>query len=57
MVIIKWSCSIQESLEKGEIKCIKWVNSKNQLTDCLAKEGASHEKLFDALNGKTKLFI
>ena len=28
-------CSIRESLEKGEIKCIKWVNSKNQLVDCL----------------------
>ena len=33
-------CSIQESLEKG----------------CLTKEGASCEKLHDALNGKTKLF-
>ena len=33
-------CSIQESLEKG----------------CLTKEGASCEKLYDALNGKTKLF-
>ena len=27
-------CSIRESLEKGETKCIKWVNSKNQLVDC-----------------------
>ena len=34
-------CSIWESLEKGEIKCIKWVNSKDQLADCLTKEGAS----------------
>ena len=24
-------CLIRESLEKGEIKCIKWFNSKNQL--------------------------
>ena len=22
-------CSILESLEKGEIKCVKWANSKN----------------------------
>ena len=34
-------CSIWESLEKGEIQCIKWVNSKDQLADCLTKEGAS----------------
>ena len=50
-------CSIRESLEKGEIKCIKWVNSKTKLADCLTKEGASHEKLYDALNGKIKLFV
>ena len=46
-------CSIRESLEKGEIKCKKWVNSKNQLANCLAKEGASQEKLYDALNNNT----
>ena len=51
-------CSIQESLEIGEIKCIKCVNSKNQLADCLTKEGASRNKLYDALNDdKTKLFV
>ena len=50
-------CSIRESLEKGEIKCTKWVNSKNQLSDCLTKEGASRERLYDALNGETKLFV
>ena len=50
-------CSVWESLEKGERKCIKWVNSKSQLADCLTKEGAPCEKLHDALNGKTKLFI
>ena len=38
-------CSIQESLEKGEIQCRKWVNSKDQLADCLIKEGASCEKM------------
>ena len=31
-------CSIQESLEKGEIQHIKWVNSKDQLADCLTKK-------------------
>ena len=50
-------CSILESLEKGEIKCVKWANSKNQLADSLTKEGGSREKLYDALNGKTKLFV
>ena len=49
-------CSIWESLEKGEIQCISWVNSKDQLADCHTK-GASHKKLYDALNGKTKSFI
>ena len=49
-------CLIRESLEKEEIKCIKWFNSKNQLADYLTKEGASREKLYDALNSKTKLF-
>ena len=34
-------CSIWESLEKGEIQCISWVNGKDQLAHCHTK-GASH---------------
>ena len=49
-------CSIRKSLEKGEIQCIKQVNSKDQLVDCLTKEAESLEKLY-VLNAKTKLFI
>ena len=49
-------CSIRESLEKGEIQSVKWVVSKDQLADCLTKEGASKEKLYDVLNGKIKLY-
>ena len=49
-------CAIRESLEKGEIQSVKWVVSKDQLADCLTKQGASREKLYDDLNGKTKLY-
>ena len=49
-------CAIRESLEKGEIQIVKWVVSKDQLADCLRKQGASQEKLYDVLNGKTKLY-
>ena len=49
-------CSIRKSLEKGQTQCVKWVNSKDQLADCLTKEAASREKLY-VLNGRTKLFI
>ena len=37
--------STRESLEKGEIDSVLWVDSKDQLADCLTKEGASREKL------------
>ena len=36
-------CAIRESLEKGEIQIVKWVVSKDQLADCLRKQGASQE--------------
>ena len=49
-------CAIHKSLEKGEMQSVKWVVSKDQLADCLTKEGASWEKLYDVLNGKTKLY-
>ena len=37
-------CAIRESLEKGEIQSVKWVISKDQLADCLKKEGASSQE-------------
>ena len=49
-------CAIRESLEKGEVTSVLWTNSKNQLADCLTKEGASHDKLYDALSEKIKLY-
>ena len=49
-------CAIRESLEKGEIQSVNWVVSQDQLDDCLTKQGASREKLYDVLNGKTKLY-
>lgn len=39
-------CTINESLEKEEIHFATWVNSNNQLEDCLTKEGASREKQY-----------
>ena len=48
--------TIRESLEKGEIESVLWVNSKDQLVDCLTKERTSREKLYEGLNGKLKLY-
>ena len=48
-------CAIRESLEKQEIHSVIWVCSEDQLADCLTKEGASREKLYDKLSGKVKL--
>ena len=48
--------AIRESLEKGEIESVLWVNSKDQLADCLTKEGASREKLYEGLTGKLNLY-
>ena len=49
-------CAIRESLGKGEVTSVPWTNSKNQLADCLTKEGASRDKLYDALSEKIKLY-
>ena len=46
--------TIRESLEKGEIESVLWVNSKDQLVGCLTKEGASREKIHEGLIGKRK---
>ena len=46
-------CAMRELLEKGEIHSVTWVNSSDQLVDCLTKEGASHEKLYDVLSGNS----
>ena len=48
-------CAIREWLEKQEIHSVIWVCSEDQLADCLTKEGASREKLYDKLSGKVKL--
>ena len=42
-------CKIRESLEKGEIETVIWVNSKDQQADCVTKEGASREKLYEEI--------
>ena len=39
-------CTINESLEKEEIHFVTWVNSNDQLEDCLTKEGPSREKWY-----------
>ena len=44
-------CAIRELLEKGEIHSITWVNSSDELVDCLTKEGASREKLYNVPSG------
>ena len=46
-------CVKRKSLEKEEIHFIIWVNNSDQLTDCLTKEGASREKLYDVLSGNS----
>ena len=52
-------CAIPESLEKGKTRSVTWVNSRDQLADCLTnKEGESCEKLYDVLsrNSNNKLY-
>ena len=52
-------CAIRESLEKEEICSVTWANSRDQLADCLTKEEASREKLYDVLigNSNSKLYF
>ena len=40
---------LDDMLAKKEINCVKWVDTCNQLADCLTKRGASTEKLRAAL--------
>lgn len=44
---------------KKEIHYVICVHSNDQLSDCLTKEGASHEKLCDVLigNRNNKLYL
>ena len=49
-------CLISKPLKKVEVESVLWFNSKNQLADYLAKEWALCEKLYDVLNGKSKLY-
>ena len=39
-------CKIRESLEKGEIETVIWVNSKDRKADCVTKEGASRKAIW-----------
>ena len=41
---------IQEALEQGNVSCIKWVNNKDMLADCLTKSGASAVKLMNVVS-------
>ena len=41
--------ALKESLCRGDIRKITWVNAGKQLADCLTKEGASSYKLIDTL--------
>ena len=52
-------CAIRESLEKEGIHSVTWVNSSDQLADCLTKDGTFREKLYDIMSGKsnTKLYL
>ena len=46
-------------IEIEETHSVKWVNSSDQLADCLMKEAASREKLYDVLSGNSnnKLYL
>lgn len=41
--------ALKESIENGSITSVTWVNTNEQLADCLTKEGASPHKLIDVL--------
>ena len=40
---------IQELLENGNIKKVKWISNNHQLADPLTKRGASSERLLNCL--------
>ena len=41
---------IQELLENGNIKKVKWISNNHQLADPLTKRGASSKRLLNCLN-------
>ena len=41
--------SSKEMVTKGEISSVEWVNTKNQLANCLTKKGASPAALLEAI--------
>ena len=42
-------CVLRDYLRLGEVQQIVWVDTKDQLADCLTKSGAPSQKLLDAL--------
>ena len=40
---------LDDMLGKKEINCVKWVDTCNQLADCLTKRGASTDRLCEAI--------
>ena len=45
---------LKECLDKSEVK-LKWVNSANQLADCLTKSGSNPRSLLSHITGKQVL--
>ena len=43
--------SIKNRIEEGIIENIGWINSKDQITDCLTKKNASSENLMNVVGG------
>ena len=41
--------SLKEMITKGEISSVEWVNTKNQVANCLTKKGASPASLLEAI--------
>ena len=44
--------AIFEMLEKGDIQSISWIESQQQVPDCLTKEGKHRLPLLRAINSK-----
>ena len=43
--------SIKNRIEEGIIENIGWVNSKDQIADCLTKKNVSPENLMNTVGG------
>ena len=41
---------LKDMLERGDIKDVKWVDTKSQLANCLTKKGASPQGLLEAVS-------